>query len=108
MVEIQHFLEAEAALVPFLDDTGGERSLSAANIHRSLMALYERTGRTKKACAAAKVELGIILKRYCRPQGPGITIIPIAHNNVGYTLVSAYKASEAITHLNDAVATARA
>jgi uncharacterized membrane protein len=28
------------------------------------MVLYKRTGRTKKACAAAKVECDIFLKRY--------------------------------------------
>ncbi|KAH6615690.1 hypothetical protein B0J18DRAFT_437947 [Chaetomium sp. MPI-SDFR-AT-0129] len=103
MVEIQHFQEAEASLLSVLDDTD-EDSLLAAKIHRSLMGLYERTGRSNKACAAAKTEFAL-LQKHCLDKDAEIAN---AHSNVGYTMVSAHKASEAIKYLDTAVAMAKA
>lgn len=103
MVEIQQFLEAEALLLSLLGDTD-EDSLLAARIHRSLMGLYERTGRSNKACAAAKTEFAILQKNSLEKD----TEIANAHSNVGYTMVSAHKASEAIKYLDTAVAMTKA
>ncbi|KAH6623777.1 P-loop containing nucleoside triphosphate hydrolase protein [Chaetomium tenue] len=106
LVEIQHFLAAEAALVSLLGDmthhVGKGSSPLGARIQRNLMGLYERTGRSKKARAAAEIEYD--MRRYdCANQGPDNAN---RHNDVGYTLVSEYKASEAITFLDRAVAIA--
>jgi hypothetical protein len=59
MIEIQHFLEAEASLLSLLDEVEKD-SLLAARIHRSLLGLYERTGRSNKAVAAALAEFAIL------------------------------------------------
>ncbi|KAK3291921.1 P-loop containing nucleoside triphosphate hydrolase protein [Chaetomium fimeti] len=102
MVEIQHFRQAEDSLLSLLATTD-KNSLPAARIHRSLIGLYERTGRSNKACAAATREFAILRKHLPDRDAD----MANAHSNIGYTLVSAYKASEAIAHLNTAVAIAK-
>ncbi|KAH6847115.1 P-loop containing nucleoside triphosphate hydrolase protein [Chaetomium sp. MPI-CAGE-AT-0009] len=106
LVEIQHFAEAEASFVSLLADSEKD-SLLAARIYRGLMGLYERTGRSKKACAAANKEFDI-LRKHVPGREEWEAIMANAHGKMGYSLVSAYKVAEAILHLNRAVDVAKA
>ncbi|KAK0753794.1 hypothetical protein B0T18DRAFT_434388 [Schizothecium vesticola] len=84
MVETQQFLQAESALLSVLGDINNG-SLLAASIQRSLLGLYERTGKSVKACRAAEIEFKILEKqRVCEGNNPAN-----ANSNVGYALVSA-------------------
>lgn len=84
MIEIQHFLEAERSLHLILENIEPD-SLGAAKIQRSLLGLYERMGRSVKACEAAKAELAIMLKH----DVPKDNELANGYSNVGYALVSA-------------------
>jgi tetratricopeptide (TPR) repeat protein len=102
MIEIQHFLEAETSLLSLLGDIG-EDSLLAARIHRSLLSLYERTGRSNKACAAAHAEFAILQKHNASEDNS----LANAYSNVGYAKLSAHRAAEGIQYLDTAVAMAK-
>jgi tetratricopeptide (TPR) repeat protein len=102
MVETQQFLEAETALLSIFGDID-EGSLLAATIQRSLLGLYERTGRSVKACNAAEVELKT-LKKHGISNGNNLAN---AHSNVGYAMASALRAAEGLEHLDIAVAMAK-
>ncbi len=103
MIEIQHFREAEASLLSLLGDVDDD-SLLAARIHRTLLGLYERTGRSNRACAAAKAEFDI-LQRHNPAEDNNLAN---AYSNVGYAMLSAYKAAEGIKYLDKAIAIAKA
>lgn len=98
MVETQQFLQAESALLSILDDID-KGSLLAATIQRSLLGLYERTGRIVKACTAAETELEILKAHGVSEENN----LANATNNVGYAMVSAQRAAEALKYLDVAV-----
>ena len=102
MVETQQFFQAEEALLSIYRDID-EGSLQAATIQRSLLGLYERTGRSVKACTAAEIELKI-LKKHGISEGNSLAN---AHSNVGYAMASALRAAEGLKHLGIAVAMAK-
>lgn len=102
MIEIQHFLEAERSLHLILENIEPD-SLGAAKIQRSLLGLYERMGRSVKACEAAKAELAIMLKH----DVPKDNELANGYSNVGYALVSAFRSAEGIPYLDEAIALAR-
>lgn len=102
MVETQQFLQAETALLSILGDNY-EGSLLAAIIQRSLLGLYERTGRSIKACTAAEVELKALEEHGIS----GGNNLANAHSNVGYSMTSALRAAEGLKHLDTAVAMAK-
>ncbi len=58
MIEIQHFIGAEKQLLSLLPDAEDE-SLELATIHRDLMGIYERTGRSNRAVSCAQAEFAI-------------------------------------------------
>ncbi|KAK0642962.1 P-loop containing nucleoside triphosphate hydrolase protein [Cercophora newfieldiana] len=103
MVEIQQFLQAESSLLSIL---GGIEagSLLAASIQRSLLGLYERTGRSVKACSAAETEFKI-LETHGVYKGNDLAN---AHSNVGYAMASAFRGAEGLKYLDVAVAMAKA
>ncbi|KAK0710559.1 hypothetical protein B0T21DRAFT_297995 [Apiosordaria backusii] len=102
MIETQQFLQAEAALRSVLGDVD-DSSLLAATIQRSLLGLYERTGRSVKACAAAEIEFKI-MEQHGILEG---NTLANAHSNVGYAMVSANRALEGLKHLDAAIAMAK-
>ncbi|KAK4156150.1 hypothetical protein C8A00DRAFT_30962 [Chaetomidium leptoderma] len=61
-------------------------------------------GRSNKACTAAHTELAILTKH----DSPEDNNLANAYSNVGYALLSVYKAAEGIKYLDTAVAMARA
>lgn len=102
MVETQQFLQAESALLSILGDIDNG-SLLAASIQRSLLGLYERTGRSAKACNAAEIEFKILEEQgVCEGNNSAN-----ANSNVGYALVSARRATEGLKYLDVAVAMAK-
>jgi len=102
MVETQQFLQAESALLSILGDIDNG-SLLAASIQRSLLGLYERTGKSVKACHAAEIEFQILEKQgVCEGNN-----LANANSNVGYALVSARRGIEGLKYLDMAVAMAK-
>jgi hypothetical protein len=70
---------------------------------RSLVGLYERTGRSVKSCDAAEIEFKILGKQgVCEGNSPAN-----AKSNVGYAMVSARRATEGLKYLDVAVAMAK-
>ncbi|KAK4446016.1 P-loop containing nucleoside triphosphate hydrolase protein [Podospora aff. communis PSN243] len=102
MVETQQFLEAESSLLSILGDVD-DGSLLAASIQRSLLGLYERTGRSIKACRAAELEFKI-LEHHGVSEGNNRAN---TNSNVGYTMVSARRGVEGLRYLNAAVSMAK-
>lgn len=102
MVKMQQCLQAESALLSILCDVD-EGSLLAATIQRSLLGLYEWTGRSIKACAAAEIEFKI-LKKHGVSEGNNWAN---ANSNVGYAMVSARKAAEGLKYLDAAAKMAK-
>ncbi|KAK1755394.1 P-loop containing nucleoside triphosphate hydrolase protein, partial [Echria macrotheca] len=96
------FLQAESALLSILGDIDNG-SLLAASIQRSLLGLYERTGRSIKACEAAEMEFKILEKQGVFEGNNSAN----ANSNVGYALVSARRAAEGLKYLDVAVAIAK-
>ncbi|KAK5654766.1 hypothetical protein OQA88_6802 [Cercophora sp. LCS_1] len=102
MVETQQFLQAESAFLSILGDIDNG-SLLATSIQRSLLGLYERTGRSVKACNAAEIEFKILEKQgVCKGNNQAN-----ANSNVGYALVSARRAAEGLKYLDTSVAMAK-
>jgi hypothetical protein len=102
MLGIQHFLEAESSFISFLSDMDPD-CLIAATIHRNLVGVYERMGRSVKACASARISLEILLKHNTFQDNELANI----YSNMGYALVSAYKAAEGLSYLDTAVKLAK-
>ncbi|KAL7933132.1 hypothetical protein V8C35DRAFT_322549 [Trichoderma chlorosporum] len=102
MIEIQHFLDAEHSLLSLLENTEKD-SVSAAKIHRSLLGLYERTGRSIRAKNSASSEFEIVA-RYSESVGNDVAN---AWSNMGYTRVSAFEASDAVSYLDRAISIAK-
>ncbi|KAK3295120.1 P-loop containing nucleoside triphosphate hydrolase protein [Chaetomium fimeti] len=102
MVETEQFLQAETALLSILGDLD-KGSLLAATIQRGLLGLYERTGRSVKACAAAEIEFEILEKHGVSEGNDAAN----AKSNVGYARTSALRAAEGLKYLDAAVAIAR-
>lgn len=74
-------------------------SLIAVTIHRNLVGMYERMGRSAKACASARISLEIILKHNTFQDNELANV----YSNMGYALVSAYRAAEGNPYLDTAV-----
>ncbi|KAL7957561.1 P-loop containing nucleoside triphosphate hydrolase protein [Trichoderma compactum] len=103
MIEIQHFLEAERSLLSLLE-TAEDDSVFAAKVHRSLLGLYERTGRSILAKNSASREFAIV-GRYSQSMSNDVAN---AWSNMGYTRVSAFEASDGIPYLDKAISIAKA
>lgn len=103
MIEIQHFLDAERTLLSLLENAEND-SAFAAKLHRSLLGLYERTGRSIRAKHSASLEFEIVVR-----DSPSVSNdIANAWSNMGYTRVSAYEASDGILYLDKAISMAKA
>lgn len=102
MIEIQHFLDAERSLLSLLENEENS-SLFAAKLHRSLLGLYERTGRSIRAKTSASLEFEIIGKG---SQDAGNDVAN-AWSNMGYTRVSAFEASDGVPYLDKAISMAK-
>ncbi|KAK4076770.1 uncharacterized protein Triagg1_4373 [Trichoderma aggressivum f. europaeum] len=102
MIEIQHFLDAERSLLSLLE-TAENGSALAAKVHRSLLGLYERTGRSILAKRSASLEFDIVVKYSSSTSND----VANAWSNMGYTRVSVFEASDAITYLDEAVLMAK-
>lgn len=103
MIEIQHFLDAERSLLSLLENAE-DGSVFAAKLHRSLLGLYERTGRSIRAKNSASLEFEIVVR-----DSPSVSNdIANAWSNMGYTRVSAYEASDGILYLDKAISMAKA
>ncbi|KAL6692957.1 P-loop containing nucleoside triphosphate hydrolase protein [Trichoderma pleuroticola] len=102
MIEIQQFLEAERSLSSLLE-TAENDSVLAAKVHRSLLGLYERTGRSILAKNSATLEFAIV-GRYSQSVSNDVAN---AWSNMGYTAVSAFKASDGVPYLDRAISIAK-
>lgn len=102
MIEIQHFLDAERSLLSLLETTKND-SVLAAKLHRSLLGLYERTGRSILAKSSASSELPIVLKYFPSASNN----VANALSNMGYTRVSAFEASDGVPYLDRAISIAK-
>ncbi|QYT03110.1 hypothetical protein H0G86_010079 [Trichoderma simmonsii] len=102
MIEIQHFLEAERSLLSLLETAKNDSEL-AAKVHRSLLGLYERTGRSILAKSSASSEWAIV----------GSNLRDMSNNaanawsNMGYTRISAFEASDGAFYLDKAISIAK-
>ena len=101
MVEIQNFSDAEKAAKSILTEANNVPRLALRN-YRNLLGLYERTGRSIKAYEAAKNEYDVFIKSDL----PKDNNYANAHIDVGSTLVSSFRAAEALQHLDTAVSMA--
>ncbi|KAK3385841.1 hypothetical protein B0H63DRAFT_449842 [Podospora didyma] len=102
LINTDQFLNAESALVSLLGDVEPD-SLEAADIQGTLVNLYEWAGWSNRALASARAALEIMLKNNV----PKDNSLANAYGNVGYALVSAYRAQEAMEYLNIAVSMAK-
>ncbi|KAL7918377.1 P-loop containing nucleoside triphosphate hydrolase protein [Trichoderma austrokoningii] len=102
MIEIQHFLDAERSLLSLLENAENSPTF-AAKLHRSLLGLYERTGRSIRAKNSAGLEFDII-GRYSQSVN---NVVANTWSNMGYTRVSAFEASDGITYLDKAISMAK-
>lgn len=102
MIEIQHFLDAKRSLLSLLENAESN-PVFAAKLHRSLLGLYERTGRSICAKNSASLEFEIVGKD---SQNVGNDVAN-AWSNMGYTRVSAFEASDGIPYLDKAVSMAK-
>jgi hypothetical protein len=102
MIEIQQFLDAERSLLSLLKNAKNS-SAFVAKLHRSLLGLYERTGRSIRAKTSATVEFGIV----CKSSQSGSNDVANAWSNMGYTKVSAFEASDGIPYLDKAISMAK-
>lgn len=98
MLEIQHFDAAESSLRLLLRDQDPE-SLTTARIRQSLVSVFERTGRSVKAVESARICLDIFLKH----DAPKDNNLSNMYSNMGYVLVTAYRAAESLHFLDTAV-----
>ncbi|KAK1246825.1 hypothetical protein MKX08_000627 [Trichoderma sp. CBMAI-0020] len=102
LIEIQQFLDAERSLLSLLEKTR-DNSVFAAKVHRSLLGLYERSGRSIRAKSSANLEFEIV-RRESRSMGNDTAN---AWSNMGYTRVSAFEASDGIFYLDKAISMAK-
>ncbi|KAL7790602.1 TPR-like protein [Trichoderma afarasin] len=102
MIEIQHFLEAERSLLSLLETAENDSKL-AAKAHRSLLGLYERTGRSILAKSSASSEWTIVGSN-SRDMSNNVAN---AWSNMGYTRVSAFEASDGVFYLDKAISIAK-
>lgn len=102
MIEIQHFLDAERSLLSLLEDVESG-SVFAGKFHRSLLGLYERTGRSIRAKSSASSEFEIV-ERYSQSGGNDVAN---TWSNMGYTRVSAFEASDGVPYLDKAISMAK-
>ncbi|KAM0511509.1 hypothetical protein ACHAPE_009761 [Trichoderma viride] len=102
MIEIQHFVDAERSLLSLLENAENN-SVFAAKLHRSLLGLYERTGRSIRAKNSASLEFEIV----GRDSQSMSNDVANAWSNMGYTRVSAFEASDGIIHLEKAISMAK-
>lgn len=98
MNETQQFIAAEKLLKDLLPDCN-EKSLDYAHMNRILMGIYERTGRSYRAAECAKVEFDIFTEHFSPDQND----LANAYSDMGYSLCSAFKPSDALFYLNKAV-----
>ncbi|KAL9471012.1 hypothetical protein ACSS6W_008953 [Trichoderma asperelloides] len=75
----------------------------AAKFHRSLLGLYERTGRSIRAKSSASLEFEIV-GRYSQDAGNDVAN---TWSNMGYTRVSAFEASDGAPYLDKAISMAK-
>ncbi|KAL6823270.1 TPR-like protein [Trichoderma camerunense] len=101
-IEIQQFLEAERSLLSLLE-TAENGSVLSAKVHRSLLGLYERTGRSILAKSSASSEFAIVSKNSKSASND----VANAWSNMGYARVSAFEASDGIPYLDKAISVAR-
>ncbi|PTB42496.1 hypothetical protein M441DRAFT_456657 [Trichoderma asperellum CBS 433.97] len=80
MIEIQHFLDAERSLLSLLENAEDD-SVFATKVHRSLLGLYERTGRSIRAKSSASLKFEIV-GRYSQDAGNDVAN---TWSNMGYT-----------------------
>ncbi|UKZ62150.1 uncharacterized protein TrAtP1_003410 [Trichoderma atroviride] len=102
MIEIQQFLDAERSLFSLLENADNN-PIFAAKLHRSLLGLYERTGRSILAKKSASLEFEIIE----RDSQTVSNDIANAWSNMGYTRVSAFEALDGIIYLDKAILMAK-
>ncbi|GFP55674.1 hypothetical protein TASIC1_0005053200 [Trichoderma asperellum] len=102
MIEIQHFLDAERSLLSLLENAEND-FVFAAKVHRSLLGLYERTGRSIRAKSSASLEFEIV-GRYSQDAGNDVAN---TWSNMGYTRVSAFEASDGVPYLDKAFSMAK-
>ncbi|UKZ49079.1 hypothetical protein TrVGV298_003318 [Trichoderma virens] len=102
MIEIQHFSDAERSLLSLLE-TAGKDSAFTAKVHRSLLGLYERTGRSIRAKSSASLEFEIV-GRHSQSVGNDVAN---AWSNMGYTRISAFEASDGVPYLDKAISMAK-
>lgn len=102
MIEIQHFADAERSLLSLLENAESS-SVFAAKLHRSLLGLYERTGRSIRAKNSASLEFDIVGKDSQSVSND----VANAWSNMGYTRISAFEASDGILYLDNAILMAK-
>lgn len=102
MIEIQDFSDAERSLLSLLENAEDAAEF-AAKLHRSLLGLYERTGRSIRAKNSATLEFDIIVKG---SQSVGNNVAN-AWSNMGYARVSAFEASDGTSYLDKAISMAK-
>ncbi|KAM0421250.1 hypothetical protein ACHAPT_010972 [Fusarium lateritium] len=102
MLEIQHFTEAESLLLSLLPECE-EESTEKVDLLRDLMGIYERTGRSTQAVKYAKKELDLLLRLGVNEDND----LANAHSDMGYSLCSAFQASEALPYLDKAIEIAK-
>lgn len=101
MLETQQFIGAEKMLISLLPDID-ESSFEYAHISRDLLGIYERTGRSIRAVECAESEFRIL-----EESGLKDNDVANAYSDMGYTLCSAFKASEALPYLDKAIEIAK-
>ncbi|OAQ60315.1 tetratricopeptide repeat domain-containing protein [Pochonia chlamydosporia 170] len=101
LIEIQQYVEAERTVLDRLD-TVEDGSAFAARVHRNMVGLYERTGRSIRAKASASLEFEIVTRQ---SQSVDNNLANSWHN-VGYTMVSAFEAADAVPYLDKAISMA--
>ena len=102
MLEIQHFVSAEKTLSSLLPEVD-TKSADYAHISRELMGIFERTGRRNRAVECAKIEFDILTELGTPPGND----LANAYSNMGYSLCSAFRASEALPYLDKAIVVAK-
>lgn len=111
MNEIQHFVGAERQMLDLLLDSE-EGSLEFARINGDLMGIYERTGRSNRAVHFAEVEFKIV-ESYAGSNenilaNPDVANdVANAYSDMGYSLCSAFRGTEALPYLDRAIEIAK-
>ncbi|KAI9671547.1 MAG: hypothetical protein M1817_003599 [Caeruleum heppii] len=99
--EIQCFSACEETLALTLDNCEFKDSPTCVPIYRAFASLYERTGRSIRACENARKVLDILLTE---PQEKNV--MANCYSDMGYTLTAAYRGEEGLEWMEKALALA--